>query len=297
MQRENPRERNPGFLEAPPAARFRLVRYFTVVSLAAFLPAAAALLYLEYRQSDFFEQMHQEQSAFFKQMQAGIAQQYDADARADLLTVNEAGNVNVTRLIANVLWEKDFVPFVAKVQAIPVEHCRAIADITDAAGKSVQPREKKACYAGIGKDIMAFPDFRALDTKVFDMMKNSKVFKIKVYDLRGITVYSSERNQLGEDKLGNAGWISAVAGKPASELTHRDKFSAFEGEVTNRDLISSYLPLQAPGSEKIVAVFEVYSDVTKFIEQAGNTTAKISKLGAENQSKVTTVRLNERANR
>ena len=241
MQRENPRERNPGFLEAPPAARFRLVRYFTVVSLAAFLPVAAALLYLEYRQSDFFEQMHQEQSAFFKQMQAGIAQQYDADARADLLTVNEAGNVNVTRLIANVLWEKDFAPFVAKAQRIPVDQCRAIAELHDTGGKTVQPGEKQACYAGIGRKIVALPEFRGLDARVLETMKKSTVLKIKVYDLRGITVYSSEHNQIGEDRTGDAGWASAAAGKPASELTHRDQFSAFEGEVTNRDLISSYL--------------------------------------------------------
>ena len=256
----------------PPAQGFRLVRYFTVASLTAFLLVVAPLLYFEFRGSDFFKQVAQEQSAFFKQGQDDFAQQHDAAAHADLLSVHEAGNVNLTRLFANALWEKDFAPFVAKAQRIPVDQCRATAG-----DKTVPPDEKQACYAGIGKQIMAFLEFRALDAKVFDTMKKSAVLKIKVYDLRGITVYSSEHNQIGEDKTGNAGWESAVAGKPASQLTHRDKFSAFEGAFENRDLIEIYLPVLAPGSDKIAAVFEVYSGVTQFLEQ-------IKKLNAENQA-------------
>ena len=270
----------------PPAPGFRLVRYFTVASLAAFVLVAVALLYFNLREGDYFKQVQQEQNAFFAQVQDNFVKQNDTAARGDLLRVYEAGSVNLTRMFANVLWDKDFAPFVVKVQRIPVDQCRAIADVKDAGGKTVQPDEKKACYADIGKQIMAFPEFRALNAKVFDTVKKSTVFKIKVYDLRGITVYSSEHNQIGEDKIGNTGWKSAVAGKPASELTHRDKFSAFEGVVEDRDLISSYLPVLAPGGKQVVGVFEIYSDVTPFLEQINAASAQIGKLRTENQAQV-----------
>ncbi|MBI3917768.1 MAG: GAF domain-containing protein, partial [Betaproteobacteria bacterium] len=262
------------------------MRYFTVSSLVAFLLLAAALLYFARLENDFHKQIEQEQNAFFAQVQDDFAKRHNAAARADLLRVHEAGIVNLTRLFANALWETDLAPLVAKAQRIPVDQCRAIADVRDGAGKTVQPGEKEACYAGIGKQFMAIPEFRSLDAKIFDMMKKSTVFKIKVYDLRGITVYSSEHSQIGEDKLGNAGWESAVAGKPASQLTHRDNFSAFEGVVENRDLIEIYLPVLASGSGKIVGVLETYSDVTSFLEQIRNTTSQMQKLSAANRAQL-----------
>ena len=283
MQREHPRERVAGFPEAPPAARFRMVRYFAAASVAVFLPVAATLLYFDLQKDNFFKQVQQQQDAFFVQMQDSFVQRHDAAAPAYLLSVYEAGNLNLTRLFANALWEKDFAPFVAKAQRIPVDRCRAIADLKDDGGKTVQSGEKRACFAEVGKKIMALPDFKALDARVFDMMKKSTVLKVKVYDLRGIAVYSSEHNQIGEDNLGNAGWKSAMAGKPASELTHRGKFTAFEGEVANRDLATSYVPVMPNGSERIVAVVEVYSDVTQFLTQITSTSSEIRELTTANR--------------
>jgi two-component system, NtrC family, sensor kinase len=270
--------------------RFQLVRYFSLTGLGLFILVALALAYFQRDQEKFFQDVQQKQNAFFKQVQAGFSTQQDATARRELLTIHEAGNVNLTRLFANTLWERDFSPFVAKAQAISVDQCRAIADIQDPKdGKMKPPSDKKACFEDVGKQIAAFTDFAALNAKVFDSMKKTSVFKIKVFDLRGITVYSSEHAQMGEDKIGNAGWKSAIEGKPSSEMTFRGKFSAFEGVVENRDLIGSYLPVLEPGSEKIVGVFEVYSDVTPFLDQIKATSTQIQKTSTDNQSNIEAV--------
>jgi len=267
--------------------QFRLVRYFTLASLGMFGLVALSLIYFEQQQGQFFKQTSDEQGTFFSDVQQSFAKKQDESARRDLLSIHEAGNVNLTRLFANALWEKDFAPFVASVQGIDVQACRAIADITDDKGKKVAPPEKKACFTDVGNRIMALPAFKGLDAKVFDSMKKSTVFKIKVFDLRGITVYSSEHAQIGDDKSSNAGWRSAAFdGVPKSELTHRGKFSAFEGIVENRDLISSYLPVLEPGSSRIVGVFEVYSDVTPFLKQIQQTSEQIKLAAVENQRKL-----------
>ncbi len=272
------------------SGRFRLLPFFAATSLAMFLLVAGALWYFERQQGSFFRAVQDKQIDFFQQVQNDFASRQESVARRDLLSIHEAGNVNLTRLFANALWERDFAPFVAKAGQISAADCRALADVVDEKdGKTKPSAEKKACFAEMGKKIAAFPEFAALNAKVFDMMKKSTVFKIKVFDLRGITVYSSEHAQMGEDKSLNAGWLgAAVDGKPTSELTFRDKFSAFEGVVEKRDLISSYLPVLAPGSEKVVGVFEVYSDVTPFLNHIKATSADIRKAATDNQDKVET---------
>ena len=259
--------------------RFRLVRYFTLTSLCMLVPLALALTYSLTLQGDFFTQHNKEDGKLFKQSQEGFVKQQDDAARRDLLTIHEAGNVNLAHLFANALWEHDFAPFVARAQEISVEPCRAIADVKDEkTGEMKATKEKKTCVSELGKKFMRIPGFVELNTKVFNAMRKSTVFKIKVYDLRGITLYSSEHAQIGEDKATNAGWMQAAReGKPKSELTYRDKFSAFEGVVEKRDLISIYLPVLQPGSNRIVGVFEVYSDVTPFLAQIKKTSATIKK--------------------
>ncbi|WP_420475868.1 sensor histidine kinase [Noviherbaspirillum sp. ST9] len=269
--------------------RFRLVRYFTFASLGMFIVVTIALVFFERQQAAFFQEVQSAESEFVKRVQASFARQQEEAARHDLLAIHERANMDLTRLFANMLWERDFAPFVAKVQAIPVEHCRAIADITGEDGKKRQPDSKKACYQELGAKIRALAEYKALDAKVFSTMKKSSVFKVKVFDMRGITAYSSEAAQVGDDKSGNAGWKNAMEGKPVSELTHRDKFSAFEGVVENRDLISSYLPVNAQDGEKVIGVFEVYTDVTGFLDQIKQTSAKIATTARDNENQMVNV--------
>jgi len=157
-----------------------------------------------------------------------------------LLDAQEEANVNLTRVFANDLWRQDFGPFVHAMQ-----------------GKSAA-------------ELKAAPQIPQLHRKVVALMRGSNTFKVKVYDLRGMTVYSTELNQIGEDKSANRGVIAAWQGKVTSELVHRNTFSALEGEVQDRDLIQSYIPQYDPASGRVIGVFEVYSDVTPLLKEIGD---------------------------
>ena len=124
--------------------------------------------------------------------------------------------------------------------------------------------------------IREYPETTLLHIAIQEQMMNTAVIKVKLYNLTGLTVFSSDPRQIGEDKWDNSGFQNARTGNPATELTHRATFSAFEGVIENRDVVSSYLPIRH--DDTIVAVFEVYSDATQllaYIDQARQQAAAI----------------------
>ncbi len=265
------------------ARRFRLLRYFTLTSLGILVPAALVLTYFLVQQGNFLLQHSQEDREYSKKAQEGLSKQQDAAARRDLLAIHQDGIENLAHLLKNALWERDFVTFVATAQEIPVEACRAMADVKDEKNGEMKPSsEKQACFSELGKKFMRIPGFANLNAKVYAAMKQSSVFRINIFDLRGMTIYSSENSHIGHDKDSYIGVALSKEGKPASELTYRDKFSALHGVVEKRDLIHIYLPLLHPDSDRIVGVFEVYSDVTPLLEQIKKTSADIKKLSTAN---------------
>ncbi|HVR68768.1 MAG TPA: HAMP domain-containing sensor histidine kinase [Verrucomicrobiae bacterium] len=112
----------------------------------------------------------------------------------------------------------------------------------------------------------------AMHEAVVETVRGTAIVKVKIYDHRGMTVFSTDPTQIGQDKSKGQGVIRALRGEVASELTHRDSFSAFESVIENTDLLSSYIPIQADRPQaSIDGVFEIYAQVTPFVAQIHRT--------------------------
>lgn len=192
---------------------FRLVRFFSIASLIAFVGLTLFL-------SEF----------------------YRSEAVAELISIGETKNEALTQAFANSLW-RQFKPFVQSASGMTPEELRNDPNIDN------------------------------LNAAVLAQTYGLSVVKVKVYNLKGLTVFSTQATQIGEDKGANAGFLSAAGGVSASELTHRDTFSAFEQEVIDRDLLSSYVPIRE--GAQVVAVFEVYDDVTPLLAEIDETQRRL----------------------
>jgi signal transduction histidine kinase len=124
-------------------------------------------------------------------------------------------------------------------------------------------------------------DISALDTPegiaamhqaVVESVRGTAIVKVKIYNRQGLTVFSTDPTQIGQDKSKGEGVIRALRGDIASELTHRDTFSTFESVIENTDLLSSYIPIQADRPQASVdGVFEIYAEVTGFVARIKRT--------------------------
>ena len=108
-------------------------------------------------------------------------------------------------------------------------------------------------------------DIAGLRQGVVNQMRDTNMVKVKLYNLDGRTLFSTEAKQIGEYESRNAGFLSALQGHPTSELTHRNQFSAFDQMLENLDVLSSYVALRRDPDAPIEGVVEVYTDVTDLL--------------------------------
>ena len=169
---------------------------------------------------------------------AGIALYYGGRQNSfdDLNTMAERNNVALTKAFANAIWPR-YAAFLNSAHTIETS---ALRD---------------------------HPVTAKLRVDTVRQMQGLAVLKVKIYDLNGLTVFSTEAAQIDDDKSENAGFLSAKSGHVVSELTHRDTFSAFEQETVNRDVLASYIPIIVGNgqNDRIEGVFEVYYDLTELL--------------------------------
>jgi diguanylate cyclase (GGDEF)-like protein len=120
-------------------------------------------------------------------------------------------------------------------------------------------------------EIAGRPEISRLRGDVLRQMGGLNVVKVKIYNLDGLTVFSTDATQIGEDKSDNAGFRHAKAGETASDITFRHQFDAFEQVIVDRNLVFSYIPVRTGAGAPVEAVFEVYSDVTNLVDKLEKT--------------------------
>ena len=198
-------------------SRFRLVPYFSVASLVAFV-FVTLLLAILYRQT----------------------------AINDLVSLRESNNIALTQAFANSLWP-EFIPLAEEAPDLTLEELRN------------------------------HPEIARLDEAVTSQMAGLSVVKMKVYDLDGLTIFSTEPEQIGEDKSENPGFLTALGGGVASELVHKDTFNAFESVIEDRDIVESYVAVRNGTIDgPIEGVIEVYDDVTALLQRIDETQRNIA---------------------
>lgn len=150
----------------------------------------------------------------------------------ELVQQGEQQNVTLTRSFANSVWGK-FSPFLLDTRQLDDEA------------------------------LQKHPKIVELRQTVLEQMGDSSILKVKIYDLNGRTVFSTQSNQIGANKSRSKGFRTARDGNTLSQFNHRDTFSGMTGSLEDRKVLSSYIPIE--DKNQVVGVFELYNDVTPLV--------------------------------
>lgn len=183
---------------------------------------------------------------------------------------------SITSLIAMVIGAAllgIFYRYIAIKELIEMGEDKNVA-LTKVFANSLRPEFSRflASTSELSRDqLRSHPEITKLREVALAQMKGLSVAKIKLYNLQGLTVFSTEIKQIGEDQSRNAGFLSARSEKTVSSIVHRDKFNAFDQVIENRDLLQTYLPFRRGPDSPMEGVFELYDDVTTFLQKIKDT--------------------------
>ena len=123
--------------------------------------------------------------------------------------------------------------------------------------------------ASLGRDAEFLRQSREvalLRENVVTLMRNTSVVQVKIYNRLGVLVFSFDPQQIGQEHLSHPGFRAAMAGLLTSELEQYSSFAGFDGQRTDIDVLSSYIPAVGSGGA-VEGVFELYQEVTPFMRQ------------------------------
>lgn len=130
--------------------------------------------------------------------------------------------------------------------------------------------------SGGGDELRKSPEIQAIHSILKQLNKGLPILKIKIYSLKGLTVYSSLYSEIGKNKKGSLGFEAILKGKDAkSKRSFRKTFVAFGKTVTNRHLVETYLPIRDTEGN-LQGVFELYTDVTPLFAEIRQQTVNSS---------------------
>ena len=157
------------------------------------------------------------------------------------------------------LFEKDYLLRLGENQNIA---------LTQVFSNNIWPQFSGLANAAQSLDAEALrhhPDIAKLSLSVRNAVRNTPTVRVQIYQLDGRTLFSTDASQIGVSNSGDAGFISAKLGLALSVITHHDKFSAFDRDIVNRDVLSSFIPLRNSPDAPIEGVMTVYTDVTNLL--------------------------------
>ena len=112
-----------------------------------------------------------------------------------------------------------------------------------------------------------------IDRRLRRLVEASPIIALNVF-WNDLTIYSSQQKLIGTIKKSPGFLIARRGGKAVSNLVFKETFNVFEGEVMDRDIVETYVPVRLPDHLAHIGatlILEIYTDVSTVIAKIART--------------------------
>jgi diguanylate cyclase (GGDEF)-like protein/PAS domain S-box-containing protein len=106
-----------------------------------------------------------------------------------------------------------------------------------------------------------------IDQIIRSFSSSRPIHKVKLFDPQGLTLYSSAHDEIGLVKVSQGIQVARERDRAYSEIAFKGRFQSLAGSLENRDIVETYIPIHAANGD-VIAIFELYSDITDLIRSA-----------------------------
>jgi PAS domain S-box-containing protein len=93
------------------------------------------------------------------------------------------------------------------------------------------------------------------------------VVKAKIYSRNAVVIFSTRESEIGDDAGHNQAVKNGLNGSSTSSIVQRDRMNEFDKTIETRPLHQQYIPIPDQEGEDILAVFEIYTDISGITEK------------------------------
>ncbi len=107
----------------------------------------------------------------------------------------------------------------------------------------------------------------ALASNIAKLKEKSSIAKIKIYNKRGVVVFSTDRHEIGRVDIGDSGFASASKGQAVSDPSYRDDFSIFGERLVDDNMARTYVPVRLSPADPVLGALVTYADMSPAVTQ------------------------------
>lgn len=117
------------------------------------------------------------------------------------------------------------------------------------------------------KEISNFPFPPPLAATIAALAEKASIAKLRIYNNRGVVVFSTARLEVGNVERDDPGFASANKGQAVSDLDYRDAFSRLVRSTDEDNLVRTLVPVRLNPVEPIRGVMATYVDLSPVLAQ------------------------------